>query len=466
MKTIKYLFLSLISVAVLSSCDKELDQQDPGSFSDANAFLTISDVQLGTNGAYGRYGAYLNDIYTSALTSDEGKIGAGNNGQGQLTYRFQYTSDATAGGDVTAAFAQYYSMIDQINRVLPFVPTVKSANAAEDARRPILQGQLLALRGIAYLSLLELYSPRYNASEPLGVPVVTTSNPLAKPARSTQAQVIAQIESDLSTAKGLLPAVTVATFSDTVMNKINIAAYQARVALFKQDYPAAVTFATEVITSNVKPISSGAAFSGIWTDNSTSELLFRIRYATSTALGGLFTTTGGLIYIAPSDKLVASYDNADIRKAAYIGTTGGNNFVNKYFTSSRGGRVVDMKCIRTAEMYLIRAEANAKLATPNLVAAAADVNTVRTNRITGYVPVTYTTAAVALDDILLEKFKELAFEGLRFKDLKRNNRDVQRLASDANPAWQTLLATSPLFTYPIPNSEILANPNVVQNPGY
>src|SRR5205085_1342505 len=169
-------------------------------------------------------------------------------------------------------------------------------------------------------------------------------------------------------------------------NKVNIAAYQARIALYKEDYANAITYATEVINSGVKPLVTGTAFAGIWTDANTNETLFRIRLTTSTALGALWTTTGGQIYIAPSDKLVAAYDPTDIRKAAYIGTTGGNNFVNKYYTSSRGGRVVDIKACRISEMYLIRAEAYAKRAAPSVALGLADLITLRTQRFTGAPP--------------------------------------------------------------------------------
>jgi hypothetical protein len=237
--------------------------------------------------------------------------------------------------------------------------------------------------------------------------------------------------------------------------------------LYKGDYNNAITYATEVIASNVKPLVTGATFAGIWTDANNSETLFRLRYLTSTGIGGLWTTTSSLIYIAPSDKLVASYGAGDIRKAAFIGTTaGGNNYVNKFYTSSRGGRVVDMKACRIAEMYLIRAEAYAKQATPNLVAGAADLNALRTQRITGYVNQTFPTAADLITAVLDERFKELCFEGFRFYDLKRNNLPVQRNASDASPAWQTLAADSYRFVFPIPQSEINANPNMVQNTGY
>src|SRR5688500_2409047 len=96
----KYSLLIGAAIIVLSGCQKQLDLQPTDSFSDINAFLTMEDIQFGVNGAYARYGTYVNDMYTNALTSDEARLGLDNAGQGALTYRFQYGSDNTSGGDV------------------------------------------------------------------------------------------------------------------------------------------------------------------------------------------------------------------------------------------------------------------------------------------------------------------------------------------------------------------------------
>jgi hypothetical protein len=282
------------------------------------------------------------------------------------------------------------------------------------------------------------------------------------------AETITQIESDLTEAKTLLPAVTSADFKDTVMNRINIAAYQARIALYKRDYDAAIGFASEVINSGIKPLVSGPQFQAIWTDDNDNEVLFRIRYETSTAIGGLWTTTGDNVYIAPSDKLVNSYITNDIRLNTYIGQTinGAKRCVGKYYSSSRGGRVVDMKACRTAEMYLIRAEAYAKKASPDVTLGAADLNFLRSKRITGYANQVFASATDLFNAVIEERFKELCFEGFRIFDLKRNNLPVQRLAADASAAWQTLPAGDYRFVFPIPNDELLANPQMVQNDGY
>jgi starch-binding outer membrane protein, SusD/RagB family len=139
--------------------------------------------------------------------------------------------------------------------------------------------------------------------------------------------------------------------------------------------------------------------------------------------------------------------------------------VKKFYTSSRGAKIVDVKLMRTAEMYLIRAEARAE--NNDLAGASADINTLRAARILGYTPVTYTDKAVAISDIINERFKELCFEGFRFFDLKRRGLAMSRLSIDVtSPLWQNVAANDFHFTLPIPQDELFANPAYVQNPGY
>jgi hypothetical protein len=114
----------------------------------------------------------------------------------------------------------------------------------------------------------------------------------------------------------------------------------------------------------------------------------------------------------------------------------------------------------------LRAEAYAE--TNQLQRAADDINSIRTNRITGYTNIAaYANKDAAIADILNERFKELAYEGFRFFDLKRRGLAVERLASDVqSAAWQTLAAGNFRFALAIPQSEIFANPNTAQNEGY
>lgn len=459
----KTCFAFLSAALLTASCEKQLIQNDPQSFSDENAFSSLNDVQLGVNGAIGGYSTKINDLWKNSLTSDEARLGPANAGSGGITYRLQYGADNTTGADVIGGYFGFYSLIDQVNRVLPQVPVVKGGTVE---RKNELTAQLLALRGISHFDLLQGFSKRYDPNG-VGIAVMTESDPSAKPARNTMGEVIAQVNEDLIEARNLLPAVTVDNFSDTVFNRLNIAAYQARIALYTGDYDAAINFSSEVINSGIKPLASGADYEAIWTDDSFSESLFRIRFEQSTALGGLWTGAGNAAQISPSDKLTNSFDPADIRLDAFIGINGsGARYVKKHSVSSRGARAVDLKACRTSEMYLVRAEAYAKKSSPDLTAGAADLNYLRSQRIFGYVDEIFASAPSLINAVLDERFKELCFEGFRFFDLKRNNLPVVRDPSDASPAWQILPADSHLFTYPIPFDAIQANPNTRQNEGY
>ena len=79
------------------------------------------------------------------------------------------------------------------------------------------------------------------------------------------------------------------------------------------------------------------------------------------------------------------------------------------------------------------------------------------------------TGAALIADILIERRKELAFEGHRYWDLTRTKQDVVRVNLNGNYPSNTpltLLTTSNKRIWAIPQSERDANPNISQNPGY
>ena len=456
--------LSLLYLAG-TGCKKGLDLRPTDTVTEEAAFSTVASLQKGLNTAYARYAAgRVSTINANSITSDEVKFGPDNGGTSQFGYRLQYTSDRSS-AEVLVMFENCYATIDMVSRVLSAMETITPADAIEGAQRNYIRGQLLALRAMSHFELLENYANRYNPADPLGVPVILERCLGCQPARKSIGEVIAQVETDLNDAKASMPPVIAATYNDLALNQVSVTAYQARVALYKREWQRAADFATTVIATGIKPLVTGAAFSGIWTDVNTNEILFRSRFENNAALGTNWTQTNGSVIFSPSDKLTASYSASDIRGPIYIGTVGGKRVVRKFYQSSRGGSIVDLKGIRIAEMYLIRAEARAEL--NDLAGAAADINTLRTQRITGYTNITYSDKALALDDIIQERYKELAFEGFRFFDLKRRNLNLQRAASDVDsPLWQTLAAGNFRFVYPIPAQELLANEAMVQNPGY
>jgi starch-binding outer membrane protein, SusD/RagB family len=360
---------------------------------------------------------------------------------------------------------------NQANLVLAKIPGVTGSQVLKDEFR----GQLLALRAIAHFHLLRAYGGNYNPSG-LGVPYNDYNDIFRTPARLTMQEVLTRIDKDLDEAMNLLPSAF--TFSDIYINRTNIAAFRARIALYRGDYRAAVDYANTAIAQSNRPLANTQTLlNNMWNrqDDRTRECLFTVRYEFSAAIGGLWGTSTGDIYIAPSTKLVASLNAnvGDFRRNAYLNATG-NPYVFKYRGSSRGSasnpdnRVVDMKVIRTAEMFLIRAEAFARMSTPNLDSGMINLNLLRASRFpAGQAPVaTGLDQTALLGAILEERFKELCFEGARFWDLRRFEQPVNRHPSDANTAWRNLPKGDFRFVLPIPFDEMLVNPNMKQNPGY
>lgn len=454
------LVLALLGAA--PAC-KKLDLDPTDTIDPDKAFRNVADLNLGLLGAY----AVLdNSLLLSAVTvADEVTLPTENTVSNNDAFRWQYNATSSS---VTGAWASLYQAIDRANRVLAAVDQV-SGTATDQGLRSQYQGELLALRAYAHFELLRGYAADYQPGA-LGVPYMKVSQ-ISSPARATFEQNILDIKADLAQAKALIPA----SFADnTRIRAVAVAAMQARVALYEKNWAEAITYSSEVITA--LPLATRAQFPGIWTDANASEVAWKLkRVVGDSRLGdSFFRQSGGIVLYAPALKLLNAFDKTnDVRYTAYIRFdptrtgTKSQYLVNKYIggTASAPG-LVDVKLFRTGEMYLIRAEAQAE--TGNLSAAAADLNALRAARLSGYTAATFADKAALVAAVYAERFKELAFEGQRFFDLKRRNLPVERLAADAaNASGAVLLApTQAQYHFPIPFVELQVNPNMVQNPGY
>jgi hypothetical protein len=124
----------------------------------------------------------------------------------------------------------------------------------------------------------------------------------------------------------------------------------------------------------------------------------------------------------------------------------------------------DYPMFRLADAYLMYAEAVVRNAGGVRATALGYINALRTR---ANVP-TISDAQMTLDFILAERGRELLWEGHRRQDLIRfgkfsGNAYMWDWKGGA-PAGQATDAH--LEIYPIPQNELVANPNLTQNPGY
>lgn len=483
MKKLNILFAGAL-LLVGAGCKKVLNIKET-DFIDGNiALTTVANNESALIGAYATVNSNM-AIYMNAELSDE--VRPGEFYVNATDHEWQFTSTDIGIRDNYTAVTPLYRVIDRVNRVLKALPEADSTRAGDLTLKVRLRAEALFLRAYAHFELTRFYSGNYDPNG-LAMPFMDTPSfgedaiVFEKP-RDKMGPYFDRIKADIAEAKPGLPA----TNADaTRANRIAAAGLQARVALYMQDWANAITFSTEFI--NALPLASRTDFPGIWTDANNSEVAWKIkRTADNNRIGSIFRATSstvsgnvkvGTIFYAPSAKLWNTFDQAnDIRFSSYLRDepllTADGGRPSRIVAKYRGGNyttptenVADGKIFRTGEMYLIRAEAKAE--TNDLAGAAADINALRTARITGYTPIAaYATKEAAIADIMLERFKELAFEGHRLWDLRRKNLPVERLAADApTAASRTLPAGDFRFVLPIPDTEMKANPLLVQNPGY
>jgi len=166
--------------------------------------------------------------------------------------------------------------------------------------------------------------------------------------------------------------------------------------------------------------------------------------------------------------LYASYAPGDLRKAVFYRMSTFTGL--PYLKASYSGLAACFSGLAVDEVYLIRAECAARAG--NKDAALADLNTLLQHRWSDTVvfnPITAASASAALDSVLVERRKELAFRGLRWTDLRRLNKEGANItiSHGLNSQVYRLPPSSPNYVLPIPpdvplpdsNKRVMISPN-------
>ncbi|MFN0082133.1 MAG: RagB/SusD family nutrient uptake outer membrane protein [Ferruginibacter sp.] len=480
MKLFKKIIWAFVFMATLNSCEKNLtDLQPLDQIPAERAISTMNDLTAAVNGVYGTWAA-RRSVYISALISDEVRLGTGTEYRnvGNALFNWQFVSDSQdwRDGETGGVWTNLYAVIDRANRTLELGAKVPTPSAADVALKNQFFGEMLALRAMAHLELLRCFSKtnEYNATAP-GVVLQTTyvkNVATYQPARNAQKQVVDQINADLISARALIPA----TFGDIGRVTRNaVIGAQVRVAMHTKDWQGVIDRANEIIS--LQPLTNIASYPAIWTTRNLigqgTEVIWKLTVTasnTGSAIGSLFQDANAAQQAAPAAKLLNTYNTAtDVRFSAFFRTTP-RPLIAKYGFLPQTGEtfIYDIKMMRTSEMVLARAEAYAELATPNITASNADLSLLRSNRITGYVHVPLATKTELIDAIILERYRELCYEGQRYFDLKRRSLPIVRDVSDIGgiASSQTLPVSDFHYILPIPFQEVQANPNIGQNVGY
>ena len=489
----KYLvYFSLVFALLFTACDEAyLDTTPTASIDAGSAYATTKNAASAINGIYrsfivrylssqGHSGHpammiildHLGEDMVISATSASWHVGE--------TRWTAHRSDVNT--LVQFPYEMYYRIIGNAN--IGIANLDKAVGPA--AERNALKGEALALRAFGYFNLVQLYGKRYDATakpnSQLGVPLVLEPTTEGKP-RSTVEEVYSQINKDLTDAAALL---TTSRLNKSHINLSVVKGLQARVALVQQDWTNAAKFAAEARAGYV-PMTSTMYTDG-FQDIANSEWMWGFDHLEDQTeyFGGYHSYiscnyNSTVIRTYPkviNNLLYAQIPTTDIRSKMWVETPTATNsvvppggirpkFLNQKFklpgvpsTSAMG----DVPYMRAGEMYLIEAEAKARL---NDAAGASQIlfDLVKT-RDASYVKSTKTGVSL-INEVLLQRRIELWGEGHRFLDLKRTNAALNRNGTNAIASVALLYDVAPgdvRWEFLIPRREINANPAIVQNP--
>ena len=477
----KILFL-IILVGISFACSKNFLVETP-RLSQSNE-LTLSKydgLNTATAGAYsqlcatGWYGAGL--VITADMKGGNAKRGSAQSGRYTDEYLWNNSPSSTSGLWTTA-----YSTIAQVNNVINVIDKGFTQTGISQAQLDELKGECLFIRALAYFDLARMYCQPYVAGRGnLGVPVVlVTEN--AYPARNTVGEVYDRVVQDLLASIPLLSAVNPRKDDAGYATITSSNALLSKVYLYMGDWQNAATYATTVITTSGLTLFTVEDYTtwdngGYWGSGGPgAEIIFQVDGSEGNTSHGYWEAISYLMDpdgygdCAASNDVRNLYATGDVRLALFLQPA---KYPGEYWSLKYPGRLgktpkreYNTPVLRLAEMYLIRAESILNGAAVSGVTALGDLNAIRTKR--GLDAAT----TVDLAEIYSERRRELCFEGNELFDLARTQRSLVRVdftglsnkdipfvaggSADANFLW----------AMPIPQAEIDANVNMVQNPGY
>ncbi len=456
---------SLLSVAfvLITSCGKDFLNLNPSeSLAVEEATKTLDDLEVLLRGVYDQfqnsdyYGRYF--VLVPDVMSDDVKQNASANRAKEWA---EYNGNAI---DFIPEeiWTEVYEAINRANTVIN--AQIEVPPTAEARKNQIL-GEALALRALAHFDLVRIYAQHYgytNDNSHLGIPYVKVFDQNAEPARNTVKEVYDNIIADLDQAIKLMGD----DFDPNRMSRVAAQAILARIYLYMSDWQKAAATATSVIESGAVSLTPTGDYVNAWRSGTPPDGIFSIYFDDidnngSDALGRMYIVEGYGDYL-PSMDLVSLIDSADVRIQLFKNTGPGGLFgdlrVDKY-PSVLGDD--DIPVVRLSEMYLIRAEARAMMG--DEAGAREDVNKIRLRANPNATPIT-SSGQQLLNDIEREKRIELMFEGHRLWELMRKKKGVFR--NDCTSVICEIPYPNDRFILPIPQAELDANKNMVQNPGY
>lgn len=488
MKFTKYIAAGMIALAGLTSCNDSFLETDYTQYLDEEAAAEAAgknpDVFLNgmwswmvtsdqtNNSAHDDFG-FMGSLHATDMMAEDIVMASSH----WFNYDHQLDNHQEPYRRTLCHWLNFYTMIAKSNEIISLYP-----NGGETVAQKGLLGQAQAIRGLAYLHLIQLYQfataedGSVNASAP-GVPLIytpadgkTDEEIAAAKGRNTVGDVMAQIEIDLVNAVANLEA----GYQRPNKNYIDASVANGILARYYllankwQDAANAANKARQGYT--LMPATAAGLYDGFVTVNNPEWMWgFAHTTETQTTYASFFSMISNIapgyagIGYAPrliDARLYSQIPDADLRKKWFNGPEGAKQATDAAslpYANVKFGHVSDWTdnymYMRAAEMVLIEAEAYAHMG--DGAKAALVLKELMDLRQPGW-----NRSSVTVDDIHFQRRIELWGEGFAYYDLKRLNKGIDRTYEGNNymPGYDIKVpARDTRWYYQIPLREIQEN---------
>lgn len=493
MKYLKFVLITAL-LATLASCDL-LDSQEPQQSLPTDEVIT--DPSGIENLVTGMYDGLQNPSISGGNYNVLPEIMADNvTWSGSfVNYARQASRDMlSSDGQIGSWWNISYREINTANVLLSSIEQIDDPVFTDDDRL-LVEGEARFVRGMMYFELARVFAKPWgftadNSHDAVPIRIdegVQGVDDFENLSRESLADVFAQAEEDLLAAADLLPDVGLRP--DRRATRYVALGYLKRLELERGDYEAAADYAEEIVNSGFFSLTDdpAAPFQNEFSTESIFEIIHTPQdnpgvndgqnaFYTDTDRGGRGDIQYSTNYVEALESTVTSEQQTVIDAAGYNVEDTRFNLIDPAVQATvkfpdgvnNADNVMNM---RFAGTLLSHAEALVESSTTiaDVPQVAYDhLNEVRTRSINvtdddgvpfdelvEFNPGDFDNRQEMIDAILLERRVELAFEGDRFYTLRRKGMDIRGLDPDDEN-----------ITFPIPQAEMDANPNMDQNPGY
>lgn len=453
----------LLAVFTLTSCDDFLDITPTGKViaktgKEYRALLTYE------------YKNFPEDRGLSTLRGDEMTLSNASTSEEDRNSYFDvwaWKDGEQQSTTVSFGWRRYYHAIYIANYIIEHQASITEATTDEINQ---MVGEAYMMRAYCHFLLANLYAEPYTHCNPAttrGIPLSLKADVNAVLSCSSLETVYQQVVDDLLNAKKHLTKDTWEEGYTYRFNKISADALLARVYLYKGDWQNALDAAKTVIEQH-----------GALEDLTTSKVLPNYYKSVENIVALEQVMTSGYIKIGdPNSELINNYRVGDKRKSLYFkAITSSDYSVIKFGDKGNDG----YRCsFRSAEAYLIAAEAAANLADNNAAATDENLKEARTYlkdlMVKRYASAKYNGYATELDNmqkadllkaIYNERTAEFAFEGHRWFDLRRTTRPALSKSYKEKKGEEEIVHNFELnendsrYTLRFPTEAVEANPEI------